>query len=582
MTASVEGEAGRPDPTAAAAAAQLVSPAQLVTLALLLTLLAAWVRRGSGRVRRDGLRTPPGPFPWPLVGNLVQLGSAPHLALGALAGRYGSVFRLRLGARPAVVLSGQRAIRQALLRQAGDFSGRPAFPSFGEVSGGRSLAFGPYSAGWRARRKLAQGAVRALSGRAGLERPVLGEARELVRRLARGCAGGASLDPAPPAGLAVANVMRALCFGGPADGSPDGSLDGSPDGSLDGSPDGSLEGSPDGSLDGPPDDSPDDSSDGSSPDGPPDVPCEDFGRTVGAGGLVDALPWLRRFPNPARSAFRDFQRFNRRFYGFVLRRCRRRRRRPAPPPGRPPRHMLDALLGAARAQRPPLPFDQVPPTLTDIFGASQDTLSTALHWLLLLFVRFPKVQAEVQEELDRVVGRERLPCMADQPTLPYLMAFLYEAMRFSSFVPLTIPHATTSDTSILGFHIPKDTVVLINQWSVNHDPVTWRNPEDFCPARFLDKNGFVDKDLASSVMIFSLGKRRCIGEELSKLQLFLFTAILAHQCNFIADPDEIAKVKFSYGLTIKPKPFKINVTLRESMELLDKAVQRLQEEEDSQ
>ncbi|XP_028918085.1 cytochrome P450 1B1 [Ornithorhynchus anatinus] len=535
MTASVEGEAGRPDPTAAAAAAQLVSPAQLVTLALLLTLLAAWVRRGSGRVRRDGLRTPPGPFPWPLVGNLVQLGSAPHLALGALAGRYGSVFRLRLGARPAVVLSGQRAIRQALLRQAGDFSGRPAFPSFGEVSGGRSLAFGPYSAGWRARRKLAQGAVRALSGRAGLERPVLGEARELVRRLARGCAGGASLDPAPPAGLAVANVMRALCFGGR-----------------------------------------------SSPDGPPDVPCEDFGRTVGAGGLVDALPWLRRFPNPARSAFRDFQRFNRRFYGFVLRRCRRRRRRPAPPPGRPPRHMLDALLGAARAQRPPLPFDQVPPTLTDIFGASQDTLSTALHWLLLLFVRFPKVQAEVQEELDRVVGRERLPCMADQPTLPYLMAFLYEAMRFSSFVPLTIPHATTSDTSILGFHIPKDTVVLINQWSVNHDPVTWRNPEDFCPARFLDKNGFVDKDLASSVMIFSLGKRRCIGEELSKLQLFLFTAILAHQCNFIADPDEIAKVKFSYGLTIKPKPFKINVTLRESMELLDKAVQRLQEEEDSQ
>ncbi|XP_038601872.1 cytochrome P450 1B1 [Tachyglossus aculeatus] len=526
MATSREGESGRPG---------LCPALVLLLLLVLLSLLAVAQLVLRGRPR-GGLRTPPGPFPWPLVGNLLQLGGAPHLALGALAGRYGPVFSIRLGARPVVVLSGERAIRQALVRQGPAFASRPAFPSFGEVSGGRSMAFGPYSDIWRARRRLAHGTVRAFSVRAWLEMPVLGEARELVRSLARGSVGGASLDPAPPAGLAVANVMSALCFGRRA--------------------------------------------------GPDDTEfrqllgCnEEFGRTVGAGGLVDALPWLRRFPNPARSAFQDFQRFNRRFYGFVLRQCQRR---PAPPPGHPPRHMLDAFVHAARGVRSPLPENHVPATLTDIFGASQDTLSTALHWLLLLFVRFPEVQAKVQEELDRVVGRERLPCMADQPALPYLMAFLYEAMRFSSFVPVTIPHATTSDTSILGYHIPKDTVVFINQWSVNHDPVKWPNPEEFRPARFLDEKGFVDKDLASGVMIFSLGKRRCIGEELSKLQLFLFTAILAHQCNFVADPDELANLKFSYGLTIKPKPFKINVTLRESMELLDKAVQRLQEEEDSQ
>lgn len=131
------------------------------------------------------------------------------------------------------------------------------------------------------------------------------------------------------------------------------------------------------------------------------------------------------------------------------------------------------------------------------------------------------MQARVQAELDQVVGRDRLPCMSDQPKLPYVMAFLYESMRFTSFLPVTIPHATTANTFVLGYYIPKNTVVFVNQWSVNHDPAKWSNPEDFDPARFLDKDGFINKALASSVMIFSVGKRRCIGEQLSKTLLLL-------------------------------------------------------------
>lgn len=162
------------------------------------------------------------------------------------------------------------------------------------------------------------------------------------------------------------------------------------------------------------------------------------------------------------------------------------------------------------------------------------------------------------------------------------MAFLYESMRFSSFVPVTIPHSTVADTTLMGYRIPKDTVVFVNQWSVNHDPVKWPSPEEFNPLRFLDENGFLNKDLTSSVMIFSLGKRRCIGEELSKVQLFLFIAIFVHQCNFSANPKEDTKMDFTYGLTIKPKPFELNVTLRDNMDLLDSTVQRLQAEKDSE
>nr|6OYU_A Chain A, Cytochrome P450 1B1 [synthetic construct]6OYU_B Chain B, Cytochrome P450 1B1 [synthetic construct]6OYV_A Chain A, Cytochrome P450 1B1 [synthetic construct]6OYV_B Chain B, Cytochrome P450 1B1 [synthetic construct] len=473
---------------------------------------------------------PPGPFPWPLIGNAAEVGSAPHLSFARLARRYGDVFQIRLGSCPVVVLNGERAIRQALVQQGAAFAGRPPFPSFQVVSGGRSLAFGRYSERWKVQRRVAHSTVRAFStgqprSRRVLEQHVLGEARELVRLLVRGSAGGAFLDPAPLTVVAVANVMSAVCFGcrySHDDAEFRGLLSHN----------------------------------------------EKFGRTVGAGSLVDVLPWLQRFPNPVRTAFRDFQQLNRDFYSFVLDKFLRHRS--SLRPGAAPRDMMDAFIhtvGKEEAEGngdsgPRLDLEYVPATVTDIFGASQDTLSTALQWLLILFTRYPEVQARVQEELDRVVGRDRLPCMDDQPHLPYVMAFLYEAMRFSSFVPVTIPHATTADTSIMGYHIPKDTVVFVNQWSVNHDPVKWPNPEDFNPARFLDKNGFINKDLASSVMIFSVGKRRCIGEELSKMQLFLFISILAHQCNFRANPDEDSKMDFSYGLTIKPKSFTINVTLR--------------------
>lgn len=181
------------------------------------------------------------------------------------------------------------------------------------------------------------------------------------------------------------------------------------------------------------------------------------------------------------------------------------------------------------------------------------------------------MQERLQEEVGKVVDRSRIPSIEDQPQLPYVMAFIYEVMRFTSFIPLTIPHSTTTDTSIMGYDLPKNTVVFVNQWSMNHDPDKWSHPETFDPERFLDQNGALNKDLTSSVLIFSLGKRRCIGEELSKLQLFLFTSIIAHQCNITADPASPPTMDYDYGLTLKPHSYSIAVSMREDMALLEAA-----------
>ncbi|XP_045142994.1 cytochrome P450 1B1 [Echinops telfairi] len=524
---------------------------QQTTLLLFVAVLGAvhaglWLLRQR---RRQPLSAPPGPFPWPLIGNVAAVGQAPHLSFSRLARRYGDVFKIHLGSCPIVVLNGERAIHQALVQQGAAFADRPSFPSFRVVSGGRSTAFGKYSASLVSTPRSAAHTMykahgpRKPGGRQILQGHLLAEVRELVALMVRGCAGGGFIDPRPLTLVTVANVMSAVCFGcrySHDDAEFQGLLSQN----------------------------------------------EEFGRTVGAGSLVDVLPWLQRFPNPVRTAFRQFEQLNRNFLHFILDKFLQHQETLRPGTG--PRDMMDAfiLLAGKEATKDSedggarLDLEDVPAVITDIFGASQDTLSTALQWLLILFTRYPEVQARVQAELDQVVGRDRLPCMDDQPNLPYIMAFMYEAMRFSSFVPVTIPHATTTDASVLGYHIPKDTVVFVNQWSVNHDPVKWPNPEDFNPARFLDQDGRMDKNLASNVMLFSLGKRRCLGEELSKVQMFLFISILAHQCNFKANPEESSKVDFTYGLALKPKSFKINVTLRESMELLDHAVQKLQAEED--
>lgn len=182
------------------------------------------------------------------------------------------------------------------------------------------------------------------------------------------------------------------------------------------------------------------------------------------------------------------------------------------------------------------------------------------------------MQQRLQAEVDLVVGRQRLPCLEDQQQLPWVMAFIYEVMRFTSFVPLTIPHSTTTHTKILGYSIPRNTVIFINQWSINHEPSVWSHPENFDPDRFLNPDGSLNKDLASSVLIFSMGKRRCIGEELSKLHLFLFTSLIGHQCRITADPAKPPTLDCNYGLTLKPHAFHMAVSLRGDMRLLDEAV----------
>ena len=74
----------------------------------------------------------------------------------------------------------------------------------------------------------------------------------------------------------------------------------------------------------------------------------------------------------------------------------------------------------------------------------------------------PAASRKAQEELDRVVGRNRLPTFEDEPSLPYVGAFLKELNRWQPSVPLGVPHAVTEDDVYEDFYIPKGATVVGN------------------------------------------------------------------------------------------------------------------------
>lgn len=79
-------------------------------------------------------------------------------------------------------------------------------------------------------------------------------------------------------------------------------------------------------------------------------------------------------------------------------------------------------------------------------------------------ILFPEVQKHAQEEIDRVVGPDRIPTMADEPNLPYIRACVKESLRWMPATPLGIPHAVTRDDEYMGYTIPKGASVGLNVW----------------------------------------------------------------------------------------------------------------------
>ncbi|EGG01204.1 uncharacterized protein MELLADRAFT_123434 [Melampsora larici-populina 98AG31] len=233
-------------------------------------------------------------------------------------------------------------------------------------------------------------------------------------------------------------------------------------------------------------------------------------------------------------------------------------------------HLLDKQKDLA------LSDDELAYLAGSLFGAGSDTTSAALSIVVFAAACFPEEVKKVQEELDRVVGRDRLPTFSDHPELPCVTAFYNESFRWrpvSAAVTSGFMHAAIKDDHHKGHFIPAGSWILGNHWSINRDPSVYPEPDEFKPSRWLnvdEKTGEVSLRSDIRHFAYGFGRRRCPGQIVADNSVFINTANLL--CAFeirrkrSADGNDIPldSRAFTDSANSRPLPFEVDFVPRHS------------------
>lgn len=114
----------------------------------------------------------------------------------------------------------------------------------------------------------------------------------------------------------------------------------------------------------------------------------------------------------------------------------------------------------------------------------------------------PEVMKRAQEELDRVVGKDRLPDLSDRANLPYIDAMIKEVLRWGPPLPISLPTRVIQDNVYRGYFIPAGATVIQNVWAVCRDPKLYQDPDTFNPDRFLEDGTYNPEN-----RVFGSGRR---------------------------------------------------------------------------
>ncbi|KAG2354666.1 cytochrome P450 [Suillus spraguei] len=197
-------------------------------------------------------------------------------------------------------------------------------------------------------------------------------------------------------------------------------------------------------------------------------------------------------------------------------------------------------------------------------GGFETTWSTLLVFLLAM-VLHPEVQAKAHAEINRVVGRDRLPGFDDRPALPYVEAIFRETFRWWPVFPLAVANTTTTSDIYKGYFIPKGIVVFKNTWAMTHDETKYPSPDEFKPERFLHDDGSITND--TMTLGFGWGRRMCVGRHLADASLWIamasFLAVFSvHKAVDDQGIDIPVIPKFTTGLVIHPEKFPCRIVPR--------------------
>ncbi|CAB3408038.1 unnamed protein product [Caenorhabditis bovis] len=430
---------------------------------------------------------PAGPTPWPFVGNVWQ---APmeniDLVLNEFKKKYGGIFTLWLP-YPTVVIADHEMLKRNIVRNGEAFSGRPdTFIMDMLVQGNYGLFF-MENYWWKAQRRFTTHIFRSLGvGQAGTQDTIASLATSLVDKVQS--ENGNAFELRPYLVHVVGNVIHKHLFGFTREWE--------------------------------------------------ETDIHDFHVAINEvlenftspkTQLLDAWPWLAYLDRPLSLGIPTATRANDAIL-LTLEQALAEHKSSINYDEEPSSYM-DAFLkeiksrAAENALVDGFTEKQLIVAIYDLYSAGMETIIIVIRFAFLYLINNPEMQMRIHEEIDREIGRERQIVMDDQKRLPYTCAFLQEVYRLGYVLPVNFLRSTLQHVpDCEGYSLQPGTRVIAQFQSVHVDKKHFDDPQVFRPERFLNENGDYVRD--DRVNPFSLGKRSCLGENLARMEVFLYFCTL--------------------------------------------------------
>ncbi|KAL3458434.1 cytochrome P450 [Aspergillus heterothallicus] len=217
-----------------------------------------------------------------------------------------------------------------------------------------------------------------------------------------------------------------------------------------------------------------------------------------------------------------------------------------------------------------MPLEELSFELGTLIDAALDGTVDSLTWFVVACItQDTTFVTKAREELDTVVGRDRLPGPEDRPSLPYISAIVEEIFRWRPVGPEGVPHLNKEETTYRGYTIPANSVIVPNVWTISREEAVFgAEPDAFIPDRWLevdpvDGKRILDKSLFSNAAAFGYGRRTCPGRHFARNIIFIVVAQLLwafdikrgieEETGKVVEVDPLA---CTYGLVMRALPFK--------------------------
>ncbi|XP_047331940.1 cytochrome P450 736A117-like [Impatiens glandulifera] len=434
-------------------------------LSLLSSLLLKWLLNPQTSNQKYKINLPPSPPKLPIIGHLHCFGKHPHRSLLSLSRSHGPIMLLKLGSSSAVVISSAAAAREIMKTHDLVFSSRPDSKINRKLLYNlKDVAAAPYGEYWRQLKSICVlqllSTLKVKSFRSVREEEVL----LMVERIEEAKRKNILVNLSETFSKIANDVVCRVSLGRKYDEGEDGR---------------SFR-----------------------------RLLMEFLQLLGTVNVGDFLPWLG-WINKVNGLDTTVNRVAKEMDEFLEEVVKEKMKDHR---GEKREDFVDILLGIYMKQEAGVSMDRdsVKAIILDIFAAATDTSSTVLEWAMTELIRHPEAMKELTKEV-REVGNGKLMITEDDiKNMPYLRAVIKETLRYHTPIPIHVPRVARQDVNVMGYDIAVGTIVFINRWAICRDPLSWDDPEEFKPSRFL--NSSVDyKGQDFEWIPFGAGRRGCPG-----------------------------------------------------------------------